>query len=375
MSMRWLLLLLFISCSQQQQQQQQQLQKPKHYYYIYETDTWPSISLASIYKRDPNERLENLINNGAGPIVNLTSGMYHTDQYQLYSMIYHRALKDYRRTLDPSIATSFIIPYDFATDSAFYKNCRKSAGVCYDFRKCPLAPSIEELLDKSVWFKRNQGKDHLLIVGMNYAMDHYILKPRCKSLLLKCTNCTKFAIDDYSYMYSGDAGILARGDYWHAAPFPADFHWGQSVQRPYPWENTNRPVLVSYVGSTRSYYGPAKRLRSSIVHYCELHPSECVHSSYGLNGTRFSFKVAGHNPLQLSHQSTFCFQPIGDLMTRKGLFDSILLGCIPVVMDALTGILYYTILYHTIPYYTTQQYTIVYHTIPHYTIQFVGSLP
>lgn len=85
-----------------------------------------------------------------------------------------------------------------------------------------------------------------------------------------------------------------------------------------------------------------RRLRGSIVHYCELHPSVCAHNSYGLNGTRFSFKVDGHNPLELSLKSVFCFQPIGDLMTRKGLFDSILLGCIPVVFDPLTAEVMYT---------------------------------
>lgn len=233
--------------------------RKNHYFYIYDSHFWPNISVASIYKRDPNERLENSLNNGAGPLVNKSRGAYHTDQYQLFSMIYYRALKDYRRTLDPSKATSFLIPYDFATDSAYYKNCMKTAGVCYDFRKCPLAPKVEELLLLSPWYHRNHGHDHILIVGMNYAMDHYILKPKCKSLIAgTCKNCTKFAIDDYSYMYSGDAGILARGDYWHAAPFPADFHWSNEVKRPFPWENDDRPIIVSYVGSQRSYYGPAR---------------------------------------------------------------------------------------------------------------------
>ena len=313
------------------------------YFYIYEDGDWPKIATSSYYKRDPNERLQNVLNNGAGPVVDESTGAYHTDQYQLFSMIYNRALKDHRRTLDPSIATSFLIPYDFASDSAYYKDCVRSSGVCYDFRRCPLAPEVEQLLQKSQWYQRKQGADHVLIVGMNYAMDHYILKPKCKSLLAgTCRNCTKFAIDDYSYMYASDAGILARGDYWHAAPFPADFHWHRGVQRPFPWENTDRPILASYIGSTHSYYGPSRRLRGSIVHYCGLHPEQCVHQSYGVKGTRFSFKVDGHRPLQLSQRSIFCFQPTGDLMTRKGLFDSLLQGCIPVVFDDLTASVMYT---------------------------------
>jgi hypothetical protein len=312
-------------------------------FYIYDTGGWPNISTASLYKRDPNERLENSLHGGAGPLVEKIAGEYHTDQYMLFSMIYNRALKDPRRTLNPADATSFLVPYDFASDCAFYKNCAKSSGVCYDFRKCPLAPEVESLLAASPWFQRKGGRDHTLVIGMNYAMDHYILKPKCKSLISGiCSNCTKFAIDDYSFMYADDEGVRVRGDYWHAIPFPSDFHWTQHVKRPFPWENTDRPILVSYIGSTRSYYGPARRLRQSIVHYCELHTADCVHNSYGLNGTRFSFKVEGHRPLQLSQKSVFCFQPIGDLMTRKGLFDSILQGCIPVVFEALTARVMYT---------------------------------
>ncbi|RYY88993.1 hypothetical protein EON63_01525 [archaeon] len=315
----------------------------KDFFYIYESDDWVKIATASIYKRDPNERLENQFHQGAGPIIDKNRGEYHTDQYQLFSMIYYRALKDPRRTLDPSKATSFLIPYDFASDSAYYKNCARSAGVCYDFRRCPLAPQVEKLLKDSTWYQRRQGRDHVLIVGMNYAMDHYILKPKCKSLLSQtCSNCTKFAIDDYSYMYATQQGVINRGDYWHAIPFPSDFHWSSHVQSPFPWEHRDRPIIASYTGSEKSFYGPSRRLRQSIGHFCGLHPQHCVHRSYGLNGTRFSHKVDGHRPLQIAQQSVFCFQPTGDLMTRKGLFDSILQGCIPVVFDPLTASVMYT---------------------------------
>eukprot|EP01035_Chromulina_nebulosa_P018706 gene18706-24465_t len=179
--------------------------------------------------------------------------------------------------------------------------------------------------------------------GMNYAMDHYIGKPKCKSLLRGvCRNCTKFAIDDYSFMYGDDEGIQTRGDYWYAVPFPSNFHWSRYVQRPFPWENNDRPVLVSYIGTGNSFYAPARRLRGSLIHYCELHPTLCIHQNYGKEGTRSSFLVEGYNPLQVSSRSTFCFQPIGDLMTRKGLFDSLLQGCIPVLFDPLTAEVMYT---------------------------------
>lgn len=306
--------------------------------YVYDSSDWREITKATTMKRDPHELLDNLLNNGAGPLINSDKGSFHTDQYQLFSMFYHRILNDPRRTMDPAEATSFFVPYDFASDAAFYKSCPKSAGNCYDFRKCPLAPQVEDLLSRSPWYRRNGGHDHILIVGMNYAMDHYIGKPRCKSLLTgTCKNCTKFSIDDYSFMYGDDEGIKARGDYWYAVPFPSNFHWSPRVKVPYDWENNDRPLVVSYVGSSKSYYNPARRLRGSLIHYCELHGDLCLHQTYGANGTRSSFHVRSYHPLDLSLKSVFCFQPIGDLMTRKGLFDSLLQGCIPVVFDALTS--------------------------------------
>ena len=36
--------------------------------------------------------------------------------------------------------------------------------------------------------------------------------------------------------------------------------------------------------------------------------------------------------------STFCFTPSGDTYTRKGLWDSFSLGCIPVIFDVKSAI-------------------------------------
>ena len=270
-------------------------------FFIYDNDLWPNISVASMKKRDYNEIMNSTWNNGAGPIVNITSGSFRTDQYQLFSLIYHRTLRDHRRTYNPEEATTFIIPYDMASDAAYYKHCVRSVGRCFDFRKCPLAPSVEELLKKSPYFQRNEGRDHVLVVGMNYAMDHYIGKPKCKSLLAgTCKYCTKLAIDDYSYLHATDAGIQGKGHSWHAVPFPSDFHWTRKLKKPFPWENENRPILVSYTGSTKSWYNPARRLRSSVVHYCEMYPTLCVYQSYGAKGSRDSFLVEGHDPNEIA---------------------------------------------------------------------------
>ena len=145
-------------------------------FYIYNSTEWNIISTASLNPRAPNEKMDVVLNGGAGPIIDRSLSLYHTDQYSLFQLVYNRAVKDPRRTLDPSKATTFIIPYDFASDVAFMT--QRPKHVSFDFRKCPLAPQVTKLLQESEWFQRRLGKDHLIMVGMNYAMDHYILKPK-----------------------------------------------------------------------------------------------------------------------------------------------------------------------------------------------------
>jgi len=306
-------------------------------FYIYSGEEWDRVATASHRKRDPNEILNGSYNSGAGEVLDASRGMYHTDQYHMYSLVYFRLLTDPRRTLDPWEATSFFVPYDFSLDSAYYKHCVKSVGSCYDFRKCPLAPQVERLLRASPHWQKKQGSDHFAIVGMNYAMEHYLNKPRCKSYLTgACHNCTKFAIDDYHFLLAGSDGSPLKGVNWAAAPFPSDFHWNKNFHGEFPWDNTDRPLLVSFIGTANSFWSPAKRLRGSIVHYCSIH-TDCTHIGYGANGTRSSMLVEGYTPLDVAKQSIFCLQPYGDLMTRKGLFDSLLMGCIPVTFSSLTA--------------------------------------
>ena len=138
--------------------------------------------------------------------------------------------------------------------------------VCVGLRKCPMAANVSQILADSPWYRRNNGRDHLFLVGMNYFMDFHILKPACKAFLVGvCNECTKLAIDDYSFMYTNKSEI-DRGINWHAVPFPSDFHWSRVVQRPFPWEsNQPRDILVSYVGSAWSTWNPAVRYAALLV--------------------------------------------------------------------------------------------------------------
>ena len=116
-------------------------------FYIYQNGEWASLSQISTKPRAKLE-IELGQNGGAGVVRNLTGGLYRTDQYHMYDLVFHRALKDPRRTLNPAEATTFFIPYDFASDCAYYKEAGKLKGKSGNIvlRKCPLAKKVGGLL-------------------------------------------------------------------------------------------------------------------------------------------------------------------------------------------------------------------------------------
>jgi len=86
--------------------------------------------------------------------------------------------------------------------------------------------------------------------------------------------------------------------------------------------------LLTIIGSARS----TEYERQVIFQMCEKRPQLCsaFHTGARENSTSF---VQGSiaDMYQLLMASTFCINPPGDTPTRKGLFDSLVLGCIPVV--------------------------------------------
>lgn len=137
-------------------------------FFIYD---WPSITKTFGTAYYLNESVKRYENFGAGRLIDLSIGSYNTEQYQLFLLMYYRALQDPRRTLDPEEATTFLIPYDLATDSAQFRTNHDILSMT----NCARAPTIIKFLESSTYFNRKLGKDHLLLVGMNYAMDFFIM--------------------------------------------------------------------------------------------------------------------------------------------------------------------------------------------------------
>lgn len=127
-------------------------------------------------------------------------------------------------------------------------------------------------------------------------------------------------------------------------PYPSNFHFAWQVKPPFLWERTHRPVLVSYIGSSSCFSKFSSGLRHELLRYCSLHMKECRHAHYSKHGPRHSDLAEGaRDPHYIySARSVFCLQPLGDTTTRKGLFDVIMFGCIPVVFHPLSASAMYT---------------------------------
>lgn len=183
-------------------------------------------------------------------------------------------------------------------------------------------------------------------------MNHYI-KDKCTRFLGQvCQNCIKLCIDDYSFLFGGQFEAISpyqnlvrdRGINWRAVPFPSDVHWNSKMVQPYPWESDHeRLFLVGYGGSTESYSRVVARLRKQLAGQCDELPDLCHRSSYG-KGRDFVYKAQVNETSihDIFNSSIFCLNPPGDLPTRKGLFDSMLMGCIPVTFNPLSATAMYT---------------------------------
>lgn len=93
--------------------------------------------------------------------------------------------------------------------------------------------------------------------------------------------------------------------------------------------HSQRRYLVSFIGSPHSGVdesrGKYAGTRERLIAECGMNPHIC----YAFDPKRH--KLVCGEIVRVYGDSTFCLQPGGDSPYRKGLYDSILAGCIPVV--------------------------------------------
>jgi len=105
------------------------------------------------------------------------------------------------------------------------------------------------------------------------------------------------------------------------APYPGQihFHFNKSNQVDY----TKKDVLVSSVWNSRY------PIRWELAGSCKKFKNICTHIELNSNSDLYNHSYV----YETTVRSVFCLSPHGDSPTRKGFWDSLLVGCINVIYD------------------------------------------
>ena len=123
-----------------------------------------------------------------------------------------------------------------------------------------------------------------------------------------------------------------------SVPYSSSVHLGARARAPLPWQ-TSRPRdrLVAVVLGKRysNSLAGTQQLRERLGKSCRKATGVCAFLDLtdapktGLGGS--SSEESMQAALEMYWRATFCLQPGGDTVARKGIVDALLMGCIPVL--------------------------------------------
>ena len=302
--------------------------------------------------RDPQESLGGLPPDGLGrPLhlrdVGIQATLWDAEQYSAASLLHERSLSYRCRTHDPADADLFFVPA-FKSRLAASTCAEKSGkrGLTQRLRlELPNAsrptgwPSGQPLTT----LEARGGADHIVINPRNGAS--WERAPYCEltygSPVLGAALHLAFEQGPrngsrwvYPEGYCGQVCVdayypqlLAEPIYW-STPWTSLVHLGAHAGHTPPWASAHaRPVLVAAHFGTQHkpiLPKPTMWLRERLLKQCHAAgPERCR--------LRPPNAKQPEATAQLYWEATFCLQPGGDSISRKGIVDALLLGCIPVL--------------------------------------------
>lgn len=321
--------------------------------YIY--DVWPPLDAPLHLNASYSHKFRG--HNGAGQEVHRDFGYFNTWQFAMYQLTMARLRVSPMRTLDPSKATSFIIPFDVGVHSFIdHNNGRVRVASPHGWRVSEwLKETIQKFYDQGIW--KHRGHDHFVLFSIT---SYQIIGIGAKVFLTQiCQNCTVLTIETTPTLTSRKYYSNKSRKWWYAVPYPSSFHWHEGIKT-LPWKQaspaiasdieTHRPYLAIFIGSVDTSTPRSNVVRRVLRRDC-VQPKGCLwfdtqHACSGvLNQT---------DAMLLYRKTRFCLTPTGDSLTRKSLFDSLVAGCIPVIFAKATVTQY---LWH-IPPEVVEQVTI-----------------
>ena len=266
-----LLLLLFLMLNRVSAAAQPQTvggskgKKPRFYIYdwpSYMDDVWPPEGVKLHNKSAYSHAFRPY--NGAGALLDGEVGLFQTWQFSLYKNVIARMKVSKHRTRDPTLATSFIIPFDLGVHSYI----DHIGG--YPRLASPHGWMCQQLLraaskDKDVFWK-HRGHDHFVFLGITaYQMVGIGVKTFFMQI---CQNCTTITIET-SPTKTAIKGRTRK--HWYAVPYPSSFHWWEGIQV-LPWDRSSsapiRDILVLFIGSLKTSQPNSNNLRRLLHTQC-----------------------------------------------------------------------------------------------------------
>ena len=276
--------------------------------------------------------------------------LWDAEQYTIASLIHERALGYRCRTHDVATADLFFVPA-FKSRLAGTQACKDGSD------RRALVERLRLWLPNGSWpaswaspqapttLEARGGADHIFINprnGMSYERSPY-----CELTLGSPSlgAATYLAMEQgprngsrwvYPEGYCGKVCVAAYQPqllpepwYW-SVPWTSTVHLDLHAGRTPPWASTHsRPILVSAHFATFHrpvLPKPTLQLRTKLIAQCM--DAGLPHCSHSLPSTAASGRS---DTARLYWDSTFCLQPGGDSISRKGMVDALLLGCIPVL--------------------------------------------
>ena len=177
----------------------------------------------------------------------------------------------------------------------------------------------------SPFWKRRSGRDHFVVSS--------------RPLRHETTNHDDCFFGEHVVVLSVEQNLDdLRPSPYMSVPYPTWYHFDGKQERhaDFPWKVSSqrkpRRYLVSLVASTQS---GGKLLRRALHAQCSQHVTSCYLESSSRPKLSALFARVSKG-VQCYQQTIFSLQPRGDSWTRRGLFDSLLVGTIPVIFDKRT---------------------------------------
>ncbi|KAG6522058.1 probable arabinosyltransferase ARAD1 [Zingiber officinale] len=237
-------------------------------------------------------------------------GHQHSAEWWLFSDLFsdaRPASSPLRRTLDPDDADLFYVPF-FSSLSLIVNPIRPpgdSAGGSTEYSDEGMQEELVEWLEEQEYWKRNRGRDHVIVCQDPNALYRVIDRVRNAVLLVSDfgrlqpyqASLVKDVILPYSHRinsYKGEVGV------------------------------ENRQSLLFFMGNR--YRKEGGKVRDTLFQILENEKDVIIK-----HGTQS--RVSRRMATKGMHSSKFCLHPAGDTPSACRLFDAIVSLCIPVIVS------------------------------------------